>query len=78
MTWLEMSINSVKEAVKLMNIPKPARLYLPVLPYIIEDDEAFAVFDNPYMQTYEKVVFEAEKMGHTLIAGRSGSGEAHL
>lgn len=78
MTWLEMSINSVKEAVKLMNIPKPARLYLPVLPYIIEDDEAFAVFDNPYMQTYEKVVFEAEKMGHTLIAGRSGSGKSEM
>lgn len=78
MNWLELSINSVQKAVKMMNVPKPARLYLPVLPDNIEDGKAFAVYDNPYMQRYEKVVFDSEKMGHTLITGRAGSGKSEL
>ncbi len=78
MNWLELSIDSVQKAVKIMNVPKPARLYLPVLPENIEDDKAYAVCDNPYMQRYEKLRFDAGKMGHTLIIGRSGSGKSEL
>ncbi len=78
MTWLEMSIDSIRKAVDISKTAQPARLYLPALPADIEDEEAYAFFDNPYMQRYEKAVFDAEKMGHTLVIGRGGSGKSEL
>lgn len=77
-TWYRLCMDELKKLDGLRNVPKGARLWLPFLPDRIEDDEAFAVFDDPYRQKYEKALYEPERLGHLLIAGKSGTGKSEL
>ena len=77
-TWHEMIMDCIRTACDRRGSPKPPRLFLPALPALISDDEAFAVFDNPYEQKYERAIYEPETMGNVMICGRSGSGKSHL
>ncbi|MBO4903621.1 MAG: FHA domain-containing protein [Lachnospiraceae bacterium] len=77
-TWFDRIIKEIICADKELAIAKPAKLWLPMLPGIIEDDTAAAVFDNPYEQTYERLVADIRKMGHIWITGRSGSGKSEF
>ena len=74
-TWLDTALHSITEAVNITKCKIPRRLYMPQLPCQIKDDSAFAVFDNPYLQSYEKAVFDK---GNTIIIGRGGSGKSGL
>ena len=77
-SWYELTMSAIDLADKSMDIKKPDPLWLPQLADSIEDDSAFAVFDNVYMQSYEKAVYDPEKMGHILIMGRSGAGKSTM
>ncbi len=77
-TWFDITLSAVKLADEKLNVPKPLPLWLPALPGYIEDEDAFAVFDNPYEQKYEKAAYEPEKCGHMLVTGKSASGKSEL
>ncbi len=77
-TWLDVALVAIRAAVERLDIPPCARLYLPPLPPECADDSAYALYDNPYMQSYEKAVFDPEQTGHILITGKGGSGKSEL
>ena len=77
-TWYGLAMASLKGADTKMDIIKPQKLWLPTLPDVVDDDEAFAVYDNPYMQKYERMMYDPALMGHVLIIGRSFSGKSEL
>ncbi|MCR5301825.1 MAG: FHA domain-containing protein [Lachnospiraceae bacterium] len=77
-TWYEVIFNAIREADEKMDVKKPQKLWLPPLPDTISDDRATVVFDNPYMQRYERFIYEPKVCGHILITGRSASGKSEL
>ena len=77
-SWYDIALRAVKEACAAYRSPRAPSLFLPPLPAVIEDDEAFAVFDNPYRQRYERMVYEPVSYGNVWITGRSGSGKSEL
>ncbi len=77
-TWYDLTMEAVRDACSARKVQRCEPLWLPPLPEEIRDDEAFALFDDPYMQRYEKVVYDPEKTGHMLVIGRSGSGKSTL
>ena len=77
-SWYELMLDAIRLAHEKMCVPRPAALWLPKLAESIEDEDAYAVFDNVYMQRYEKAVYDPEKCGHLLITGRSGTGKSEL
>lgn len=78
LTWYDLVMDAICLADKRGKGVKPQKLWLPPLPETVEDDEAFAVYDNPYMQRYERVMYEPAAFGHILVIGRSASGKSEL
>ena len=77
-TWFELFMGGIENACEKADKPKCRRMWLPPLPDVIEDERAFAFFDDPYEQRYEPAVWTPEAYGHLLIAGPSGSGKSEL
>lgn len=77
-TWYELFLEAIIAADRSFCGRKSARLWLPLLPSVIEDDDAFAVYDDPYRQKYVKAAYDPLSAGNVLITGRSGSGKSEL
>ena len=75
-TWFDMAIKEIISADRDLVTKRCDKLWLPMLPGLIEDETAVAVFDDPYEQRYEPVRADIRKMGHIWICGRSGSGKS--
>ncbi len=77
-TWFEVGLGSVISACAEKGYAVPEPLWMPPLPQDIRDDSAYAVYDDPFAQTYRKAVYDQASDGHVLITGRSGSGKSEL
>jgi len=76
-TWYEIAMKAISAASGQYDAG-PSPLCLPELPENICDRKAYAIFDNPYKQKYEKACYDPAEAGHILICGRSGSGKSEL
>ena len=75
-SWYELVLEAICSVAAGRNNAKPSKLWLPELPEVISDEAAYAVFDDPYEQTYRRAVYDPASCGHLLISGRSGSGRS--
>ncbi len=78
LTWYELVMKAVAAASLYYDKKGPPKLWLPPLPGTVEDDSAFAVFDDPGAQRYVRMPYDPDKAGHVLVSGRSGSGKSEL
>ena len=77
-TWFDVYKTAVKGACSAGNFEHCRRMWLPPLPEKIEDDEAYAYYDDPYEQSYERAVWDPRSDGNLLVTGHSGSGKSAL
>ncbi len=77
-TWYDLALAEIIRADREFVTKRCDRLWLPMLPDVIEDETAVAVFDDPYEQRYERIGADIRQMGHIWICGRSGSGKSEL
>lgn len=75
-TWFDMAIKEIIRTDSELVTGRCEKLWLPMLPDVIEDETAIAVFDNPYEQKYDRLEADIRSMGHVWICGRSGCGKS--
>lgn len=77
-TWFDLAMSAISEASDKGNYRKPHPLFLPPLPGNVSDDIAFAVFDDPYRQCYDRAAYVPEDMGCIFIVGKGATGKSTL
>ena len=78
MSWYELTLEAVKLADKARGSVPVSRIWLPPVPGEPDDDEAYAIYDDPGRQRYIRAIYDPYEAGHTLVAGRSASGKSEL